>query len=620
MSDVVSMQAAVAEAPHPQAVPAAFDRDGRQLFGWYHPPAMFNGTRRDCVVVMVPPIGYDAACTHPHYRVLAGQLSEAGFAVLRYDHHGTGDSSGSEEDALRVQAWTNGVSRATEFARHGSGARQVCLFGMRLGATIATVAAATKPGLADSVVAWAPFTSGRSYLREMRALRVVRDSDITANASPDIHDAGADSGEEAAGFVLTASTIAALTQVNLLELPTAPAPSLLLMERDDLPQSDRLAQHLGQTVTDLTRMTAAGYAEMMLDSLESTAPLQAMTELTGWLAARYPLCKSGDPPRLPACASYAAGAFGASAGVHETPVWFGRHRNLFGIVSKANVPQADRARVAVLFLSVGSNLHTGPNRMYVTQARVLAGLGFVSLRIDLGGIGESPPAPGRQARHIYAQHSVDDVRDAIAYLKETHGTKKVVLVGVCSGGYAALHTALADDGVSSIVLINLQTFHWREGDSLQVRTRQGIQALDFYRSRLLNLQTWRRIACGEVNVRIITHGIAMLIRRRIGLRVAGWLGNRTPSSQQASATAPLDVRKMFSCLLARHTDVFMVYSANDGGRNEMETHLGTNAARLRRDPHFKLQIVEGADHTFTPLWAQRQLADLLSQHVMRLYG
>ena len=66
--------------------------------------------------------------------------------------------------------------------------------------------------------------------------------------------------------------------------------------------------------------------------------------------------------------------------------------------------------------------------------------------------------------------------------------------------------------------------------------------------------------------------------------------------------------------------MYLIYSGNDGGLPEMGTHLGRAASSLRGSPQFKLDIVEGADHTFTPLWAQRRLMDLLTQHLMRLYG
>ena len=138
----------------PSAYPVVFGEEGHQLFGWFHPPAVLEGQTRDCLVVMCNPIGYDAICTHRHYRVLARQLADAGFAVLRYDHHGTGDSAGTDEDPERFPSWIKGVGTAVAFGKQVSGANQVSLFGVRMGATLA-LAAAMDTRLADSLVAWA---------------------------------------------------------------------------------------------------------------------------------------------------------------------------------------------------------------------------------------------------------------------------------------------------------------------------------------------------------------------------------------------------------------------------------------------------------------------------------
>ncbi|KAF1044800.1 alpha/beta fold hydrolase [Xylophilus sp.] len=597
--------------------PVVFDRDGRHLRGWYHPPAADeSGQVRDCVVVLVPPIGYDAVCTHRHYRALAHLLAALGFPVLRYDHHGTGDSSGSEEDPQRIQAWTHGVTRAVEFARRASGGVHAALFGVRLGGTLALWGSAANPGLADSVVAWAPFPSGRHYLREMRALGLQRK--VTGGRQVPAHNAGADLGEEAAGYLLTGSTIAALGKLDLMALEAPPAPAVMLLDRDDIPVVERLARHLGRLGGALERSGLAGYAAMMRDPYEAAVPHAALQAAGDWLAARHPRRRAPLPPG-PLASRLVQPSNGG--GIEELPVRFGRRGNLFGLLSRSIEPQADRARTGVVFVSVGANLHTGPNRMYVTQARALSGLGFVTLRMDIGGIGESPPSPGHADNEVYAAHSIDDVRDAAAWLRGGQGVERVVLVGLCSGAYLAFHAALAGgeaSGIASLVLINQQTYHWRPGDSLAVRSRKGIRSLGFYRSRLRERETWLRILSGQVNLRLIAGGVARVVGRRLA-RHAADMFRRAPAQPPAPGGA-VDVRAAFAGLLRRGVHVMLIFSADDGGLDEVDTHLGPGARRLPRSPHFTIQIVDGADHTFTPHWSQRRLCDMLAQHVMRLYG
>lgn len=594
------------------AIPVVFGDPGRQLFGWFHPAGGGSGTTRDCAVVMCNPLGYDAICAHAHYRVLAQQLAAAGFAVLRFDHHGTGDSSGSDMDPHRVPAWIEGIALASRYARQYSGATHVALFGLRMGGTLSLAAAAAHQ-IADSVIAWSPFASGQLFLREMRALRSMSQAGAaTSSGQPDM-----DLAEEAAGYLLSASTVSELEELSLLTCNTAPAARVLLLARDDIPESDRLARHLRSSGCIVTHMTVPGYSGMMRDTFDSVTPAEAFEKIRGWLEALYaprflPLVRPPEASR-----SLVAGLRGAEANVLETPVRFGPDSSLFGIVSKPVHFHGRRMATGVVFVSVGSNVHVGPNRMHVRQARALAAMGFVALRMDIGGVGESPAGKGHRANHIYGIHSVADVRNAMRFLQERYSVQRIVLVGLCSGAYLAFHSAIADSSIMSIVLINPQTFSWREGDSLQLRTRQSIRAMSFYRRRAFHLGTWLRLLGGRVSAWRIITGVIAAQGRRIGLRWSGWFATDAAGENKSSG---LDVRSTFRTLLRRSVDILLIYSADDGGLNEMEAHLGANASALRTHDNFSIKIVDGADHTFTPLWAQRRLFDLVTQHIVRLYG
>lgn len=604
------------------ARPVSFDREGRTLFGWYHPPASPEGGSRDCIVVMCNPIGYDAICVHRHYRQLALRLAFAGFAVLRYDHHGTGDSSGNDEDPERILAWTRGVSRAVEFGMKVSGASRVSLFGVRMGGTLALEAAASDQAAsrADTLVAWAPFSSGRLYLRELRAMRMLRSVDGSSETlvaqSPD-----EDIGEEAGGYLMTPSSIASMEAMDLSVQLTAAnlgGRKVLLLARDDIPQNDKLARHLGKIGCQVTQSAVGGYAAMMRDTFDAVVPDEALGEIRDWLQARYPLQGAAGLLSDLGDGSIYTAAGGSSASVRDTPVRFGANANLFGILSAPVEPQGQRGRTALVFVSTGSNHHIGPNRMYVTQARALASMGFPALRMDIGGVGESPASAGQRDNHIFARHSIGEVHCAIDYLK-TQGVEQVVLVGICSGAYLAFRGAIAEPAVSSIVMVNPQNFNWREGDSLELRRRKGIRSLRFYRSRILDRGTWSRVMRGQVDTKVIMFGVANLLRKRMAKRLSSVVRVRG-AAPLADMTHSTDVQALFRKLLHRNVKVFMVFSANDGGLDEVETHLGENAVRLRRAEHFRFQVVEGADHTFTPMWAQRRLCELLTQHVLHAYG
>ena len=59
----------------------------------------------------------------------------------------------------------------------------------------------------------------------------------------------------------------------------------------------------------------------------------------------------------------------------------------------------------------------------------------------------------------------------------------------------------------------------------------------------------------------------------------------------------------------------MVFSSNDGGVDMIEQHLGSGASRMQDDKNFQLEIVDGADHTFTQEDAQSRLDTLITRFV-----
>lgn len=144
--------------------PYHFGPEPRPLFGWLHQTPRLRP--RTGAVLLCNPMGEEAARAHRVYRVLATQLERAGYPVLRFDYSGTGDSAGDAADAT-VDEWVDDVATAAgELARAAPKARLV-LVGLRLGATIAAVAAASKDLRVKHLVLWDPVTDGEEYLRDL---------------------------------------------------------------------------------------------------------------------------------------------------------------------------------------------------------------------------------------------------------------------------------------------------------------------------------------------------------------------------------------------------------------------------------------------------------------------
>jgi pimeloyl-ACP methyl ester carboxylesterase len=557
-------------------------------FGWLHPAGGARG------VVLCNPHGYEELCVHRIWRGLAEQLAAAGLPTLRFDYPGTGDSAGDDEEPGRVQAWLTGIQSAVKWMRSQLEVKEVALVGMRLGATLAATAAQHLEGV-DALALLAPLVTGKAYARELKALTML---------APPLDGAPVPRPEwkndlESAGFVLTADTLAGLNKLDLLKLERRPASRILILNRTEAPVDARLAARLQTLGAAVREDRFDGYAQLMRDAHFAQVPTQAFATLSSWLTEAVPAPTLHRTPPTNAELSL--------PGVVEDPVFFGK--GLFGVRCSPQTPAL--ARPAILFLNTGSNHHIGSNRMSVTLGRRLAEQGLVSLRFDLAGIGDSAAWPGGAENRLYSKDSCADVRAALDWL-ENEGHRECVVIGLCSGAYLGFHTAIEDPRIVGQVLINAQRFTWHEGDSLEIAMRKSFKSTRFYLQTVLKPQTWQRAFSGEVNLGGIGRTLLERGIKRARARVEGLKGRLLGVDRDAS-----DVARGFYLLSDRGVDTLLVYSAQDGGMDELDTHLGPGGRKLAGRENVKIEIFEGADHTFTARWARERFARSLEEYLAR---
>ncbi|HJQ76742.1 MAG TPA: amino acid adenylation domain-containing protein, partial [Acidimicrobiia bacterium] len=126
--------------------------DDDELFGILHRPAD-STLAKDHVVVICPPYGWEYYKSHRALRGLA-RLLWSQFPVFRFDYRGTGDSKG-DPSAYGLANWVDDVRTAVDQARILTGHEKVILIGLRLGASLAMLAA-DKPGTCDRLILWDP--------------------------------------------------------------------------------------------------------------------------------------------------------------------------------------------------------------------------------------------------------------------------------------------------------------------------------------------------------------------------------------------------------------------------------------------------------------------------------
>lgn len=575
------------------ALPIVFRAAGSWCFGWHHPA---RSAARDMGVVLCRPFGYEAICTYRSYTVLAEMLADDGFDVIRFDYQGTGDSAGSDTDPDRVPAWLDSIASAVAELRRRSDVSRVGLFGVRLGATLAAKAAAALGGV-DSLVLWAP-CSGRVFARELRA---------AGAAAPE-----SENGDiESLGYVYTAQTLQSLNALDRDAPAVVPARRLLIIGRDDMPDSNALAEQFRAAGADMTAADWPGYAAMMVEPHEAVIAQATLRSITQWLGAPVAAAVSADARQAAASPTEISGAEPVASvleGVRETPLSFGAEQELFGILAEPAAPQVAerRAETAVLMLSVGGNHRIGPNRSYVRFARSLAAAGYRALRLDLAAVGDSRDAANFSPASMYTRSSIADVRAAIDSLAE-RGCKRFYLMGMCSGSYVAFQTALADPRVSGQILMNPRLLEWegKPGGWDDVMHRY-YKSIAFYQRSLLKPDVYWRLARGEVDV----NGIAARFRSVLQARFKRAI-DRLLSWKSAEGNLLAKMRN----LGARCVDTLMVVGEEDDGRDYVEFHFGPRGSYLRNDRNFRMVLVPDADHTFSRSRSQQFVLAAVREHL-----
>jgi uncharacterized protein len=111
------------------------------------------------------PLGQEAVRTAALFRVLSDRLAREACEVLRFDHHGTGDSPG-EENQQSLAGWEDDTLAAHEQLLPAAG-KPVIWFGMGLGATLGLRAALRAAAPPAHLVLWEPVLIGRAYAQAL---------------------------------------------------------------------------------------------------------------------------------------------------------------------------------------------------------------------------------------------------------------------------------------------------------------------------------------------------------------------------------------------------------------------------------------------------------------------
>ncbi len=562
-------------------------------------------TTRETAVLLVPPFGWEAMSSARSLRVWAGALAAAGYPTVRLHLPGSGDSAGAaaEQD---LSSWAAGVGDVIGHARAATGCPRVALIALGLGGFVALQAVAEGADVQDLVL-WATPSRGRLLLRELRAFAALTtdpgDYPYVATAGP--HTARGGTAQPAVpaqdstvrqgrmdgdvlwvhGYPLAATAQEQLASRDLADPGTnvGAISRTLVLGRGSLPYDARLVTALTIAGIEASGEPGPGYDAMTVEPRLSQPPTDVMARVRAWLDA---------------------GSAGVSrAGLDEPvgtvkqawPVADHAERQLqTGAVSVVLTPASDRAApagVTVVFVGAGAIQRSGPNRMWAEAARRWADWGIASLRADLAGIGEAGGVPvwAGGPDGFYEEPYRPQVRSLLGLAVQQGLPERFLLVGLCSGGLWAAQTALDDDRVVGVVVLNTEGLVWPPPlAALSARERFA---------HLTRRQTWQPL----VHDRAARRDALGRVRRSVRLARDRWLGAPAAGSARAPASSDQVVRAL------DRRGVRVTVGASPG------EPLLLDLAGLSNLPHVEVRALDGrmGAHTLSPPGLREQAERLL---------
>ncbi|MBK8618747.1 MAG: alpha/beta hydrolase [Anaerolineales bacterium] len=598
-----------------QRIPFYIEAGRDVLLSWCHLPEKPTNH----AVIICPPVGHEFINSYRGLRHLAGGLAEAGLTVFRIEYQGVGDSSGLDTDPDRMRNWLKSIEHAYEFVKQ-RGVEHISLVGLRMGATLAATLAETLE--LEALLCWVPVVEGRRYIREMLALQKTGE-----NAGLDVDSSSLEGG----GFLITRETMNEITSISLGQINPQKAKHVRLFNSPDMPVPNELIERWSSTLKNFQHTSLPGYADMMSLPHHSRVPLDAIQQITDCLLnisvekkeiSRTPfLALEHHQETRFDCYTYGSSAkesmdAGGGFPVAETICRFS-NETLFGIFSQPLLRDGER-KPTILLLNAGSVHRIGPNRNYIYITRQLLSMGFRVMRMDFLGLGDSVhPNPAKE-NDPYLPEALENIRDAIQYLKDTFGVQEIIPMGLCSGAYASFQTALHldDDSIQEIIPVNPLTFHWREGMSLDASPAEYYMDWGAYRQSMWKKDRWKQLLRGEKNIKHILKTLPMVLELKI-IAVFKPLVNRLRRLMGARDVE--DLALDLELISKKGVAIRFFISESDPGYQLLIEGAGKTVKKLMEKKVVEVSFIPKANHNFSSHLGRSRLLAQVGQYFSSRY-
>lgn len=281
---------------------------------------------------------------------------------------------------------------------------------------------------------------------------------------------------------------------------------------------------------------------------------------------------------------------------------------------------------AVVLLSPGVKMRVGPGRLYVPLTQMLTAHGYLVLRFDFFGLGDSEGELQEQLlpdvyNHIEVGRYVGDTLSALAWLRSHCGCRRFLLGGLCGGAITALLAAERDPSIEGLLSLGMTiTLASNAATPAKYLTRAQLDSRrrGYYR-RLLQPKSWLRFLTFQSQYDVIWSSMKRLV---VNDRPAPAPVAADPEKVEQRGNANPLFPPAFFTFLQRGGRALMLFSEKDRLPSEYEEKFATPYAQrlLPYAQQLHYHVVPSANHVLSFHEWQREMVEASRQWLLKLHA
>jgi len=565
----------------------------KNCVGWLHQRQYLQ--RDDVGILICPALNRDALDSHHSLRILADAFAAEGYPTLRFDYEGAGDSgdlyAADDGSEFVWSCWKKNVCDAIDWLRGNSGVQQIIICGLRAGAMIGAAAVVERPDIAGFLFL-APVLRGHSYLRQIWI-----EAQLQTGSAQSLTE-----GLKFQELHFSPETVKAISQIDLRRMVFSAQHKIAIFTQGDSKIVSDCAEAWRSQGADVTVNSFDGLEPMLHHNLHAGPDPADMSSVLAWLKSAFPAEKDFVRVNLAAPSPVLR-----QGDYLEQPVQFGPDQRLFGILCQ---PEADTKQNCVIMANSGRDPHHGIARFSVEFARRLAAVGISSFRIDFSGLGDSlgPEGAENLLSPVFDTDRTSDL-SAAADVVERLGYKTISAYGLCAGAFHVLHGAIRDERFKILILLNMPTFSWQAGDSIEYARHKMLPA-SYYIQMIVKKEFWIKFLSGRLDFWSILKARIARVEEALSIRFL-------PANTEKRTIAPPDeAHTALRRLSEQKRQAIFLFAPDDEGILDLERRFGEGAEKLSLLPGMGMRIVDGIDHMLTADTHRKVAGDVMISYLI----